>query len=328
MIITRSPLRISLGGGGTDLPSYYQKNEGFLISAAIDKYVYTTISEPFKKGIFLKYSKIEEIQSIEEISHPIIRESLRELKFINNSTNIEITSIADLPSGTGLGSSGSFTTSLLKGLLSFNKKGISTYDLAELACTIELEKLNEPIGKQDQFIAAYGGISTFTFHKDNKVSINSLKISDETLFDLEDNLLLFYTGLSRSAGSILKDQNEKSISKNKEMLNNLNYIKDLGYKSKDLLENGDTIKYGKLLHEHWINKRKRSPGMSNNKIDEWYNLGLQNGAIGGKLVGAGGGGFLMFYAKNKHLLIKKMNDIGLKQVRFKFDFEGTKTINQ
>ncbi len=173
-----------------------------------------------------------------------------------------------------------------------------------------------------------GGLSTFTFHRDNNVSVKALNISKDTIYDLEDNLLLFFTGFSRSAGSILKDQKDKSTSKNKKMINNLDYIKDLGYESKKLLENGDTIKYGRLMHEHWINKRKRSPGMSNKKIDDWYNLGLKNGAVGGKLVGAGGGGFLMFYADNRDLLIKKMKDIGLDQVRFKFDFEGTKIINQ
>ena len=328
MIITRSPLRISLGGGGTDLPSYYQNNDGFLIAAAIDKYVYTFISKPFKKGIFLKYSKIENVQRINEISHPIIKESLKELKFDNKSTNIEISSIADLPSGTGLGSSGSFTSCLLKGLMTHQNKIISNYDLAALACKIEIERLKEPVGKQDQFISSYGGISAFKFHKDNKVSVKSLNISNETIHDLEDNLLLFYTGVSRSAGTILKDQNDKSISRDKSMLKNLDYIKELGQRSKQLLENGDTIKFAELMHEHWVHKRKRSKNMTSSMIDDRYELGLKNGAVGGKLVGAGGGGFLMFYAADKVKLINAMEKIGLKQVRFRFDFEGTKIINQ
>jgi D-glycero-alpha-D-manno-heptose-7-phosphate kinase len=329
MIITRSPLRISLGGGGTDLPSYYEKNEGFLIAASIDKYVYTFISSPFKKGIFLKYSDIENVQTIDQINHPIIRESLKELGFNNKSTNIEISSIADLPSGTGLGSSGSFTTSLLKGLLTYSKNNvISDYDLAELACKVEIDRLKDPIGKQDQYIASYGGISAFSFKKNGEVDVNSVNISNDTIFDLEDNLLLFFTGMSRSAGSILKDQNTKSKSDDKKMLANLDNVKEMGYKSREFLEKGETNKFAELMHDHWLNKRKRSNNMTNDKIDEWYQIGLQNGAIGGKLVGAGGGGFLMFYAKDKQKLIHAMEVQGLHQVRFRFDFEGTKIISQ
>jgi D-glycero-alpha-D-manno-heptose-7-phosphate kinase len=322
MVITQSPLRISLGGGGTDLPSYYREHEGFLIAAAIDKYVYVTINKPFKDGIFLKYSAIENVSTISEIHHPIIRESLR--LFSNNK--IEITSIADIPAGTGLGSSGSFTTALLKGLNQFNRKNVDDTILAEMACNIEINKLNEPIGKQDQYIAAVGGLTCFTFCKNDTVIVEPLKISNDTLFDLEDNLLLFFTGYSRSAGSILKDQNTRSRSNDAEMLENLHFVKEMGYRCKNLLEEGRTSDFGLLMHEHWEHKKRRSAGMSNPQIDEWYDLGLKNGALGGKLVGAGGGGFLLFYAEDRNKLKHTMERAGLEEVRFKFDYEGTKVI--
>lgn len=324
MIIARSPLRISLGGGGTDLPSFYQKHGGFLIAGAIDKYVYLTVMRPFTEGIYLKYSDIEETNDVAKIKHNIIREvlTIQNLK----SPQIAITSLADIPSGTGLGSSGSFTTALIKGLYTHYKKPIRPEELAELACHIEIDRLKEPIGKQDQYIAAYGGLTCFTFNKDGSVIAEPLKISMDTLFDLEDNLLLFFTGFSRSASKILQDQNQKSISDDASMLNNLMYLKDLGYRSKDALEANNPILFGELMHEHWEHKKKRSSGMSNGQIDEWYSLGLENGAVGGKLVGAGGGGFLMFYASDRNKLRHTMKKAGLEEVRFKFDFEGTKIL--
>ena len=324
MIISRSPLRITLGGGGTDLPSYFQNHEGFVISAAIDKYVYVNIMRPFTEGIYLKYSQLENIKNIIDIKHPIIRETLQMLNI--KTPQIEITTLADIPSGTGLGSSGSFTTALLKGLFAHRKTHLHQQELAELACNIEIEKLKEPIGKQDQYIAAFGGLTTFTFKKDGTVKASKLKITMETMYELEDNLLLFFTGFSRSASGILKDQNTKSIENNSNMIENLNYVKDLGYRSQAALINGNTELFGKLMHEHWEHKKKRSGGMSNTKIDSWYQLGIKNGAIGGKLVGAGGGGFLMFMSEEKKKLRKAMTDQGLEEVRFKFDFEGTKLV--
>ena len=326
MIITRSPLRITLGGGGTDLPTYYQENEGFLISAAIDKYVYVTITRPFSPGVYLKYSSIENVNTINGVQHPIIRESLRIFSKDNELPQIEITTLADIPSGTGLGSSGSFTTALLKALYTHHKQILHTSEIAELACDIEINKLGEPIGKQDQYIAAYGGITCFDFCKDNTVNAAPLKISDDTLFDLEDNLLLFFTGFSRSAGSILKDQKQKSQEKNSDMLANLHYVKEIGYSSKEMLEKGKIFDFGLLMNEHWEHKKRRSGGMSNPQIDEWYELGLNNGAIGGKLVGAGGGGFLLFYASDRNKLRQTMKKAGLDEVRFKFDYEGTKVL--
>jgi len=324
MIIARSPLRITLGGGGTDLPSYYRDNEGFLIAAAIDKYVYVNINRPFIEGIFLKYSSLESETIVSNIKHNIIREALQMQNL--RSPQIEITTLADIPSGTGLGSSGSFTTALLKALYTHRKRHLHQEELAELACHIEIDRLGEPIGKQDQYIAAFGGVTCFTFHKDDKVSAKPLGISMDTLFDLEDNLLLFFTGFSRSASGILKDQKVKSQQNDLEMLNNLHYVKDLGYRSRDTLLAGNTERFGELMHEHWEHKKRRSGGMSNPKIDEWYELGMKNGAVGGKLVGAGGGGFLMFMAHDRKKLRHAMNGAGLEEVRFKFDFEGTKVV--
>jgi len=324
MIIARSPLRISLGGGGTDLPSYYEKYGGFLLSAAINKYVYATVTRPFSEGIYLKYSNLEHVNTINEVKHPIIREALRELNL--RTPQIEITTLADIPSGTGLGSSGSFTTALLKGLFAHYRKTIHPIDLAELACKIELEKLGEPIGKQDQYISAIGGITVFTFMPNGKVDWEPLNISTNTLHDLEDNLLLFFTGISRSASLILLEQNIRSKEQNTFMLQNLHYIKELGIQSRDALINGDTQLFGQLMHEHWIHKKSRSSGMSNEFINDVYEKARQNGAAGGKIVGAGGGGFLMFYANDKDKLRSAMAKLNLEEVRFKFDFEGSKVI--
>ena len=322
MIVVRSPLRISLGGGGTDLPSYYKENGGFLIAAAINKYVFVSVMNPFRGGYTLKYSEYENVNTIEDIKHPIIRESLK----LGFKKNLEITTLADLPSGTGLGSSGSFTTALLKALHLNSFKNLNQYELAELACDIEINKLKEPIGKQDQYIASFGGISSFSFNKDDTVDAKPLNISDDTLYDLEDNLMLFFTGYSRSASKILKDQETKSKQNDEDMLNNLHIVKRLGFESKKALESGETRIFGELMHEHWENKKKRSGGMSNPKINDWYDIAMQNGAIGGKLVGAGGGGFLMFMADDRNKLRNALTAAGMEEVRFKFDFEGSKTL--
>ena len=324
MIITRSPLRITLGGGGTDLHSYYKDHEGFLVSAAIDKYVYVNVMRPFTEGIYLKYSQLEHVEQVADVKHPIIREALQMLGF--KTPQVEITTLADIPAGTGLGSSASFTTALLKALYTHRRRHLHQEELAELACHIEIDRLGEPIGKQDQYIAALGGVTCFTFHSDDKVTAEPLGISMKTMFDLEDNLLLFFTGFSRSASAILKDQKVKSEQNDADMLNNLHYVKDLGYRSRNALVDGRTGLFGELMHEHWEHKKRRSDGMSNPKIDEWYELGIRNGAVGGKLVGAGGGGFLMFIAHDRNKLRGAMTHAGLEEVRFKFDFEGTKVV--
>ena len=324
MIIARSPLRITLGGGGTDLPSYYREHGGYLLAAAIDKYVYVTVMRPFVPGIFLKYSQLEHVQAASEVQHPIIRETIRMLDF--RTPQIEITTLADIPSGTGLGSSGSFTTALIKALYAHRRRPILPHDLARLACEIEIDRLNEPVGKQDQYIAAYGGITCLRFNPDETVDAAPLAISFDTMADLEDNLLLFFTGFSRSASSILKDQKARSQSGDDEMIRNLHYVKDLAARSEAALVSGRVDEFGGLLHEHWEHKKRRSGGMSNADIDEWYDLGLKNGALGGKLVGAGGGGFLMFYAEDRNRLRHAMSRAGLEEVRFRFDFEGTKIL--
>lgn len=324
MIIVRSPLRISLGGGGTDLPSYYRDHGGFLIAAAIDKYVYVTVTRPFIEGIFLKYSELEHVDNVDDVQHPIIREAIKMLGF--STPQLEITTLADIPSGTGLGSSGSFTTALLKALYAHRHRLMLPGDLAELACKIEIENLNRSVGKQDQYIAAYGGITCFTFNPDDSVEAEPLRVSMDTLHDLEDHLLLFFTGFARNADHILQDQNKRSKQSDGDMLQNLHYVKELGLRSRDFLEAGDTAKFGALMHEHWEHKKRRSQGMSNAQIDEWYELGRNNGAIGGKLVGAGGGGFLMFFAEDRKRLRHAMTEAGLEEVRFRFDFEGTKVL--
>jgi D-glycero-alpha-D-manno-heptose-7-phosphate kinase len=326
MIITRSPLRISLGGGGTDLPSYYREHSGFLIAAAIDKYVYINVHRRFTDGFLLKYSSLEEAATIDDIKHPIIREALKLVDI--RERNLEITSMADIPAGTGLGSSGSFTTALLKAFHALKKNLIHPAELAEQACCIELEKLGEPIGKQDQYIAAYGGITAFQFMPDGRVEAEPLKISEETLFNLEDNLLLFFTGYARSASAILKEQDDKSKKADAAMIENLHFIKDLGKRSQVALETGDLEGFARLMDVHWERKKERSAGISNPDIDAWYDCAMANGALGGKVIGAGGGGFLMFYAGDKVKLRRAMREKGLSEVRFRFDFEGTRVLNQ
>ncbi len=326
MIITRSPLRITLGGGGTDLASYYEKFGGFLIAAAIDKYVYITLHRTFQPGYIIKYSQMEKAETSAQIKHPIIREALNLLEF--NKDYLEITSMADIPAGTGLGSSGSFTTALLKALHAYKRDIIHPRELAEQACAIEIERLKEPIGKQDQYISSFGGITCFEFNKDGAVNAYPLNIKKEILYDLEDNMLLFFTGYSRSASTILEEQHKKSTQEDAGMIQNLHFVKGLGLESRKALEKGDLKKFGELMNAHWQHKKQRSKMMTNPKIDEWYELALKNGALGGKLIGAGGGGFLMFYADNSVALRQAMARAGLEEVRFKFDFEGTKVVVQ
>jgi len=324
MIIARSPLRITLGGGGTDLPSYYAEHGGFAISAAIDKYVYVTVMRPFSPGIYLKYSSLEHVERVEDVRHPIIREALALER--HEPPQIEITTLADIPAGTGLGSSGSFTTALLKALLTHYRKVAHAQELAEMACDIEINRLREPIGKQDQYASAFGGISCLTFHRDHRVEVEPLRLSTETIFGLEDNLLLFFTGVRRPSSSILKDQHARSQAGDSDMRRNLDFVKELGHRSRAALEAGDLIRFGELMYEHWEHKRRRSAGVSNLQIDDWYSRAMNNGAVGGKLVGAGGGGFLMFYAADRSRLRRTMAEAGLEEVRFRFDFEGTKVV--
>ena len=326
MIITRSPLRITLGGGGTDLPSYYKSHGGFLISAAIDKYVYITLHRTFEEELILKYSNLERVKTASEVKHPIIRECLNLVGL--DRTYLEITSMADIPAGTGLGSSGSFTTGLLKALNTFKRNIIHPDKLAEQACHVEIDLLGEPVGKQDQYIAAFGGVTCFRFLTDGKVEASPLNIPEEHMYNLEDNLLMFFTGYSRKASSILEEQDTKSKQDDASMIKNLDYVKEMGLRSKHLLETGQLDEFGSLMNEHWQFKKQRSGNMSNLQIDEWYTLAMKNGALGGKLIGAGGGGFLMFYAYDKPRLRHTLKGQGLRELRFKFDNEGTKIVAQ
>ena len=326
MIIARSPLRISLGGGGTDLPSYYREHGGFLIAAAIDKYVYITVHQTFVPELIVKYSKLERVARAAELDHPIIREAMRLLDI--EGQYLELTSMADIPAGTGLGSSGSFSTALLKALHAHKKGLMHPRELAEQACHIEIDLLKEPIGKQDQYIAAFGGVTSFEFLPDDRVVARPLRLDSETLFNLEDNLLLYFTGYSRSASAILKEQDDASRRQDSAMSENLHVVKELGYRSQRALESGDLTAFADLMNEQWERKKQRSGAMSNDRIDSWYRLARENGARGGKLIGAGGGGFLLLYAEDKTRLRRAMGATGLREVRFRFDFEGTKVVIQ
>jgi len=319
MIVTRTPLRISIGGGGTDLPSYYRRSGGIVISAAIDKYVYLAVNRTFTKDYLLKYSELERVEALEDIDHGLIREVLTHLEI---RPGIEIVSVADIPSGTGLGSSGSFTVGLILALHAYLHRQLSPQDLADLACHIEIEKLGDPVGKQDQYIASYGGLTRFEFRADDSVEATTLPVAPTTLDDLEDHLLLFFTGYSRRATNILADQKERSEKDDGAMIANLDYVQDLGVRIGDALQDGRTHDFADLMHEHWEHKRARTAGMSSNEIDQWYDLARANGARGGKLVGAGAGGFLMFYAEDPARVRRAMAEAGLAEVRFRFDFDG------
>lgn len=323
MIITRTPLRISIAGGGTDLPSYYRKYGGTLISAAINKYVFVGINKTFSPGYQVKYSKFEHAATIAEIHHPIVREALR---LHEMSSSLEIISLADIPAGTGLGSSGSFTVGLVRALHAMQRRHVTAEEVAREACKIEIEILDQAIGKQDQYIASYGGVTCFDFLSDDSVAVSQLKITSQTLSDLEENLLLFFTGYSRAATDILEEQVKRTTSGDAAMIDNLHYIKDVGVRIRKALEAGETETFARLMHEHWERKRRRSSNMSSGNIDRWYEIGRDSGAIGGKMVGAGGGGFLLFYAKDRTLLRAAMAKEGLSEIPFGFDHDGSMTI--
>jgi D-glycero-alpha-D-manno-heptose-7-phosphate kinase len=319
VIFSRAPLRISLGGGGTDLPSYYGEHGGYLISGSIDKYVYMLTHTVFQKRYRLKYSETEEVDTPEEIQHPIFRETL--LRHWNGNP-LEIAVVADVPAGTGMGSSGAFTVCLIKALSLAKRRSITQGDLAEAACEIELDILKEPVGKQDQYVSAHGGICAYTFNTDGTVDVDPLDIDDATQRRLRNNLLLFYTGEARSASKILADQVERTKTDDTEMVENLHRTKEMGVRSRELLESGDLESYAELMHEHWENKRKRSPGMTGERIDTLYTLARRSGCLGGKLVGAGGGGFLLVYAQRPEDTRQAMAAAGASELPFDFEFRG------
>jgi D-glycero-alpha-D-manno-heptose-7-phosphate kinase len=320
VLITRTPLRISIGGGGTDLPSYYRNRAALVISAAIDRYCYIAVNHTFVNDYFVKYSELERADSVDDLRHPIIREAFRMLEV---EPGIEVASMADIPSGTGLGSSGTFTVGLLHALHALKRRHTSAHQLAEEACRLEIDRLQQPVGKQDQYIAAFGGITCFEFNPDESVVATPLAIPDRALHQLEEHLLLFFTGYSRSASSILDDQNKRSTAGDATMLESLEFTADLGLRIKASLEEGDCLGFAALMNEHWEFKRQRSPGMSNSAIDDWYRVALDNGAVGGKLVGAGAGGFLLFYTEEPSSLRAAMMQQGLAETRFRFDFDGS-----
>ena len=324
MIIARSPLRITLGGGGTDLPSYYRLHGGFLIAGAINKHVYVSVNRTFNTDLILRYSQLERVQSPTEIRHPLIREAL--LLVGIHERNIEITTMADIPAGTGLGSSGSFGTALLKALLRYRNQTISQHELAEMACHLEIDVLQEPVGKQDQYAATCGGLNCYEFLPDDRVRVSPLRISEETLKHWDEHVVFFCTGVTRSASSILRHQVDQTREGDRAMLDNLHAVKELGYRSREALEQGDLEGFAGLMHEHWERKRTRSGGISNPDIERWYALALENGALGGKLIGAGGGGFLMFYAADPLRVRDAMHREGLMELRCTFDYEGTKIL--
>jgi D-glycero-alpha-D-manno-heptose-7-phosphate kinase len=319
VIFTRAPLRISLGGGGTDLPSYYRERGGFLVAAAIDKYVYLLTHTVFQRRFRLKYSRFEEVDDPGDIQHPIFREAL-----VHHwrGDPLEIASVADIPAGTGLGSSGAFTVCLLKALALAGSQATTPGEIAERACAIEIDRLGEPVGKQDQYVAAHGGICAYTFREDDTVSVEALALRPETIDRMIDNLLLFYTGEMREASAILEDQDRRTRSLDSGMLANLDRTKEIGHESRRLLEAGDLTRFAELMHEHWLNKRGRSRGMSSDRIDDLYATARRSGALGGKLVGAGGGGFLLVYTEDVARTREAMAEAGAPEVRFGFDFQG------
>ena len=319
VIFSRAPLRISLGGGGTDLPSYYREYEGFLVSGAIDKYVYMLTHTVFQRRYRMKYAQTEEVDDVSQIQHPILREVL--LRHWRGNP-LEIASVADVPAGTGMGSSGAFSVCLLKALAQARCTAITPGALAESACEIEIEILKEPVGKQDPYVAAHGGICAYTFNRDGTVDVEPLELAPGTLRRLDQHMLLFYTGETRDAAVVLSDQDARSRTGDEEMLNNLHATKEMGRRSYELLLAGDMEAYGELMHEHWENKRRRSVGMTSERIDTLYTLARRSGVIGGKLVGAGGGGFLLVYARNPADIQQAMAAAGAQELPFTFEFGG------
>lgn len=313
-----------LGGGGTDLPAYYSKFGGFFISAAINKYMYLAVHNRFERGLRIGYSKTEIVNDLEDVKHPLVREALR---LVGIREGIEVISFADVPASTGLGSSGSFTVGLLRALYTYKRAFKKPEELAEEACDIAINRLKEPSGKQDEYVASLGGIRAYEIDTAGKVSSRELKLSDDTIAELENGIMMFYTGVTRSSGEVLKKQQEQVKSSGRGTTEKMHEIKRIGKESCKALETGDLKRFGELLDEHWMVKRGVTDNMSTDSIDRWYRIARKNGAIGGKLMGAGGGGFLMLYcdsgrSKLRTILAKE----GLAEYRFRFDFEGSKVV--
>lgn len=326
MIVARAPLRVPLGGGGTDLPSYYSRFGGFFISAAIDKYVYVTVNRPASDDLIrLKYSRSEEVSHVHELEHDLVRASLQELDL---SRNLEIASMADVPAGTGMGSSGSYLVALLMALHTLKRDHQPKWELAEQACHIEIDLAGHPVGKQDQYVAVWGGLNCFEVNGNGDVIVTALKIPSYALEDLERCLLLFNTGSTRASNSILSQQKNDTERGDPAVVESLHRTKELGAAIKDALEEGDLARFGHLLHQHWVNKKSRSSRISDGRIDHVYEMAREQGALGGKLIGAGGGGFLMVLAENGNLrrVREAVCSAGMSEMPFRFDLEGAKTL--
>ena len=323
MIVSRAPVRFSLGGGGTDLPSYCNEHGGFLVAASIDRYIYVAANSRFYDNVLIKYSKTEEVATAADVKHPLFREAMN---LTQVKSGIELVSVADLPSNSGLGSSSTFTVALLNALHAFKREFVSTEQLAQEACTIEIDRLKEPIGKQDQYISAYGGITAFTFEKGGSVHVERVPMKIDVLEELEMNLLVFYSGIERKASDVLTEQKKNIKSNTDDAVQRMHRIKALGYETRKLLVDGDVDRYGELLHEHWTNKRKLASNMKDGTIDEHYEAARQAGALGGKLMGAGGGGFFLFYVRPeaRRRVYEAMAARGLRPLRFRFDFDGAR----
>lgn len=324
MILSRTPVRITLGGGGTDLPSYYSKYGGFLIGGAINKHIYIAVQRRFEGDLLLKYSNVEKVKNIDKIEHPLLRQSLTLLRFTHP---VEITSFSDVPPNSGLGTSGSFTVGVLNALHSYRGDSCSPYDLAEEACKIEIEILKRAVGKQDPYMAAFGGLTCLKIKSDGEVLVNALQIAHDTIQRLQENVMLFYLCSGRQASDILTHQKEAVEKNDKVVVDRLHQIKEIGEKTKDALETGDLRRFGELLDVHWQIKKGISPLTTNPRIDKCYDVARKNGALGGKIMGAGGGGFFMFYCEEgKDQLRKVMGKLGLTEMPFKFDFESSRVL--
>ncbi|NQU32104.1 MAG: GHMP kinase [Bacteroidetes bacterium] len=321
MIISRTPFRISFAGGGSDLPSFYRQEMGAVLSTSINKYVYIAIHPFFDPNkIQLKYSKTELVSSIDEIQHPIFREVLSS----SNLSGVDLNSIADIPSGTGLGSSSSFTVGLLNAIKACQNKAISADTLAKLACEIEIDRLGSPIGKQDQYAAAYGGLNLITFYPDETVNIDKIIMNHIKMKELEENLVMIYTGDVRSANSILRQQNEANHAK--ENIQTQSEMVKLALNMKQMLENNNIDDFGRYLHEGWLLKKSLNKDISNTLIDDIYSKGLNAGALGGKLLGAGGSGFVLFYCPKEKQEKFRSQLKKLTEMKFQFDNHGSKII--
>jgi D-glycero-alpha-D-manno-heptose-7-phosphate kinase len=326
MILARAPFRISLGGGGTDLPSYYSQYGGFILSAAINKYVYIYVNRPAADDfIRVKYSRYEQVTCPDEIQHDLVRPAL---KVLNLNGSLEIVSMADVPAGTGLGSSGTYLVALLTALYELKREKIPTQNLAEMACHIEMNLAGHPVGKHDHYLSAFGGITCLDIDTEGQVRVSPLDISITTVEEFRNSVLLFYTGITRHSSDILEEQERDTQRRDTTVVDSLNHTKELGYRIKEALGQGDLERFGRLLDEHWHNKKRRSGRISAPQIDHWYELAKENGALGGKLIGAGGGGFFMFYCPNnrKAKLRRAMAAVGLHEMPFDLDWEGAKVL--